>query len=69
MDVSCVTLVIEIVEAVGSICAMRANDDLMAEADEEVLAILKAANTTMGAAIRNLGPQAVLTILPIQIEV
>ena len=69
MNPSCAISVLEVLEAVVSNCAMQANDELMSEADEEVHAILKAANSAMGAAIRQLGPQAVLTILPLCIQV
>ena len=69
LEPSSTPLVGGMLEAIGSICAMSSDEDLMDEADEEVLAILKAAKNAIGAAIRKLGPQAVLSVLPLRVQV
>lgn len=70
LDASRSTLVIEVLEAVASICALAEASDANEEtADDESQAVLKAANAAVGAAIQSLGPQAVLAVLPIEIQV
>ena len=72
VDPSCSTLVIEILDATASVCALAqpsAEEDAEEAPDAELASITRAANSAMGAAIRGLGPQAVLAVLPIKVQV
>ena len=47
----------------------EAASEAAAEGDAEAAALLKASNSVLGAAIKSLGPQDVLKILPLNLEV
>lgn len=70
VNASHATVVIEIIEGTGSICSLAQQNNEEEEGEEDELrGIIKAANSAMGAAIRKLGPEVILTVLPLRLQV
>lgn len=64
-----ISFVSGLLERVNSLCASAAEVADEDEPDEEMLALGKAANAALGAAIRSMGAEAVLEILPLNLQV
>ena len=62
-------LVRGLISGVGNLCASAAESLSGGTADEDVVALDKAANAALGAAIRSMGPAAVLEVLPLNLMV
>ena len=58
-----------LISGVGNLCASAAESLSSGNADEDVAALEKAANAALGAAIRSMGPAAVLKVLPLNLLV
>ena len=62
-------LVRGLISGVGNLCATAAESLSGGTADEDVMALDKAASAALGAAIRSMGPAAVLQVLPLNLMV
>ena len=62
-------LVRGLISGVGNLCATTAESLSGGTADEDVVAVEKATSAALGAAIRSMGPAAVLQVLPLNLMV